>query len=1580
MTPAPQFDKVNALHHVMRRHAIFLTTLMLSALFMMTIQGADTTISTSTTWSSDDYILQGNVTISSGTTLTIDDLSTVDAKTYAIIVEGVLRASNTTFFSSEPPLTGGSQGQGMWPGIHVAPGGSVYLDDVQISNAESALYIEGSAQLNNLYLNHSYIGIRIDGGTVSATSIDIESMDFDGVRLESSGMLSLDQGSFSNVSIGIQSDGFADVSNLAIHRAGIGFKGVSGQLLIDQSGVYNSTIGYVSQQGVQMRVNNSLSFDTILSLDVGDGDDFEAHHGVFEGHRFLFSSGSQSLMLNDVTFSGSGDEQRYAVDVKCSLTCSFTDVTISNASKAIQLTGAGPYDFDRLEITNSGRGIDVVGNSILSLTDSNIEAEESALDSQGASTSIENSQFELLSNSRAVSLVQGTHDWDGATIEKQYSSQDHTSTGLYIWYSIMESSMLTLSGWSNGISAQSTDMDLIDVSITQGVDVALDAENSKIIIQDLATQSADTGIEFDGHGPLQIVNWTAEVHQTPLLLENNALANIRSFRPINTAPNAADAMGDGTLYYGSNLNPTIATTASHELIETPVTFTDLIGNPIEATIVVHGFEMMSNANGAANIPLVSSGSVAEVTYLGAGVQTTLYGGQNGQSVQVPVIPAGDWTISSGQSVVLGPRPDGQAHLLGGDLTIQTNAQLTLVDTAVIVPSGSSVQLEGSGALYGRDAHLTTEMLSLGASSFMSGFEGIFEVTGDVSWSCLTKKETELLLVEGDVTLQPNCEVDLYDGYVDGNITAWTGAKMTLKSSLAVTVLDKGEAISGAVISIDGAISQTDSSGQITAYSNARVVDESGEIWGGRKVITLQYGTFNDFISWETNASLDHTFMVSTVPIGTLNDWFVLEKRWSPYVLTDDLIVGMSGVLTINDGVELRIAADTKITVNGQLDAGNAILSSTGGGTPWAGLETGTAAGSLIELSGSSIVETSPAVYVAQGSGTLIANDATFARSGADSLLVVESGSSAIIEITNSTFSNAGLSCFMAYPSNAKITLNDVSMSDCGDVGVSIQQNEISISGLSLDGTMSSGINLLATHGVLMDVSSDEFTGSSPFLSMYGVDEHMQVANVNVNTSGGLAMKIEESVLFDVADVHVSGTAGIEIIESSGNLHSVTAEGSGVGTGIDVEHGKYSSSLSFVDIELTNYAIGMSFHEDEQGNSAPALLRDVDIDSSTSIAADRYNLRIEDSNINGEIQAFGSSLSILDSEIDSASLSEGSKIDMFRRFMVEAQLDGTPIPSVLTWTVDGSNDEENRADGVGLSIELLVQEYTDGGSQDVQSIVMTANAQGYPVESIEFNPNEVVEEVIILSLTPNQAPILSINSPYPGQRIMETEYITSEITVSDDLDSVDDVAIHWMIQDSQGNEVYSHTGDTSYNITDLSAGFYLLLVEATDTLGSSSSKSVDFEVTLLDTDGDWLSTCDTETWFDASNGRSCGPDVYDGDDDDDGVSDEKDVFPLDACAAFDTDNDGQPDTIDCPEGVTTWLNEDDDDDGDGVPDVLEGEDGDSNDDDLNLTLLAVVLMIVLVVFLLVRSRRGGGSSVENLDLSSLAKRDVFDDNL
>ena len=170
----------------------------------------------------------------------------------------------------------------------------------------------------------------------------------------------------------------------------------------------------------------------------------------------------------------------------------------------------------------------------------------------------------------------------------------------------------------------------------------------------------------------------------------------------------------------------------------------------------------------------------------------------------------------------------------------------------------------------------------------------------------------------------------------------------------------------------------------------------------------------------------------------------------------------------------------------------------------------------------------------------------------------------------------------------------------------------------------------------------------------------------------------------------------------------------------------------------------------------------------------------------------------------------------------------------------------------------------------------------------------------------------------------------------------------------------------YNITDLSAGFYIVEVTATDTLGMSASASMDFEYTLLDTDEDWSSTCSSESWFDPETGKSCGPNIYDQDDDNDGFSDEKDAFPLDPCAQVDTDGDTQPDVLDCPEGYTSWLTEDMDDDGDGTPDVLEGVEVDDNDTNLNALLLVLASLVVVVLLFFARLRRGGPGDLASLD--------------
>ena len=214
--------------------------------------------------------------------------------------------------------------------------------------------------------------------------------------------------------------------------------------------------------------------------------------------------------------------------------------------------------------------------------------------------------------------------------------------------------------------------------------------------------------------------------------------------------------------------------------------------------------------------------------------------------------------------------------------------------------------------------------------------------------------------------------------------------------------------------------------------------------------------------------------------------------------------------------------------------------------------------------------------------------------------------------------------------------------------------------------------------------------------------------------------------------------------------------------------------------------------------------------------------------------------------------------------------------------------------------------------------------------------------------------------------MESRSLRASATASDDLDATSDLTLAWRVYDLQGNTVLQGGNEPVYNITDLSAGYYIVEVTATDSMGLSSSASVDIEYTQLDTDGDWTSTCSSDTWFDGSTGKSCGPDVYDEDDDNDGFSDEKDAFPLDPCAQIDTDGDTQPDVLDCPPGQTSWLTEDMDDDGDGVPDVLEGVEADDNDLNINALLVVLALLVIVVLLFFARLRRGGPGDLSGLD--------------
>ena len=96
----------------------------------------------------------------------------------------------------------------------------------------------------------------------------------------------------------------------------------------------------------------------------------------------------------------------------------------------------------------------------------------------------------------------------------------------------------------------------------------------------------------------------------------------------------------------------------------------------------------------------------------------------------------------------------------------------------------------------------------------------------------------------------------------------------------------------------------------------------------------------------------------------------------------------------------------------------------------------------------------------------------------------------------------------------------------------------------------------------------------------------------------------------------------------------------------------------------------------------------------------------------------------------------------------------------------------------------------------------------------------------------------------------------------------------------------------------------------------NDKVIDTADTCPRGDMGWISNTTTD-----NDGDGCRDEhAEDPDDDNDGVADDDDVFPLDACASRDTDNDGDPDSV--VAGCQTGLTADLDDDDDGVNDVDE----------------------------------------------------------
>ena len=1557
---------VQSLARVMRSQAIALFVLLLATSLTPFVSSDVTITATDATWDGENHVLDGNVTVSSSSTLTIESGAIIDTGDYWIQIDGSLIATDVEFMSSVTPTSQGSTGAGLWPGIIISSTADAVLTNVTIRGAESALAVHGDVTIHEeILITNSYIGLDIHAtGTVIAEYVTMDTIDIQAVHNE--GQLTVTTGEFTNAATGIHSSNEVTASDVTFNQTGFALDIVAGDATITGLGLDNVSVGIGSDAGASTTVSSIFGQSVTLLIDGSGTDDLTVSDALLTGDRLLWGS-VESIDVSEIDFTQQSLD-RTAIDIRCTINCIFDDVKLSQTEIGFDIDGPGVTEIKNSDIESTNIALRGSGDGLLILEDSNFTSQGKVMTFSGLDTEITDSNAELSQgDGPAVNVLEGQHQWNNFNVEKAYSSSDVTSQGIDAWYTSIESTSLTTNGYSTGAVFEDSALTAETATFINGKTTGLYGIQSTFTLEDLITSTQQYGVRLADESHLQTSTWAANLHNTPLLLEEDSTANARTFTPQNTAQGSSDAVGDGIFLYGGPTTSTISTTAYGYLYETYVSFTDINNQPIQADAYAHNFLSTGDTNGVASLPLLSTGSMVDVLYQGAGVRAELIGNQAGQSVQIITVPQGDWNLPSSSTIVLGAKPDGSPHILNGNLNFATNSQLKLIDTTLIVDSSSSVDLGASGTLSGDGGILNATSLSLNVQSTFTSEGNGLEIQSPVQWACSSAQSISDVRFTSTLSIGALCEVEMTGGEANEQITVGTGGSFSLFSVLEISVLDKGVPVEGATIIVDGQTVSTDALGEATTQTTARSVDSQGDVQGGTKTVTMQIQSFTEFYAWDTKRSTSHTFMASTLPTGTINSWLVLEKSWSPYRLEGDLTIASTTKLTVNDGVELRIASQAIIDVQGVFEAGSATISSTGFGARWGGLVLDGIVGSRIQLSGTQLVEGSPLLTVS-GYGEMVAENVNFARSaGSDPLILINSGAQATVSLSNSHLRDAGSMCIQSQSPDAKIVLDGVEFTDCNGDAAWIRLSDVDFNNVTINGGMEDGLALIGVNGQVSGLKTSSFIGDSTVrLESIDGDFIIEDSQISAGSEVGLiAFNCDDLIL---RNLELSGAPGLDIDETSGQLEQITAHGNGVGTGVTIRHGK-ASSMMVSDLSITNYSVGLRLHAHDFEEPGVAYIHNLTIDSSDALSVEYYDAQISDSDLVGSISVAGSTINIIDSSIiGTKSLSTEGVLNEWSTHSLSAILNGISVEATYVISTE-LLDQPSTYSGQFIDIILQYSKHTEIQSELSTSATIETYSAMSLVNNSEFELGNGVNQQVTISLLPNAAPVASVSAPYSGQRFMETVPIEVIYTVLDDTTILSDIAMSWKVFDAQSQLVkeglLSDSG-SSFNVTNMGPGLYVLQVIATDDLSLFSTVEVDFEVTLLDTDGDWISSCSSDTWFDALNGVQCGPDIYDPDDDNDGRLDENDVWPTDACAWMDTDDDGQPDRIECPEGKTTMLFEDQDDDGDGTPDELEGKSSTKNEDQSTaLLLIGGIIVIVLIIFFL-RTRGGGPKSLGEID--------------
>ena len=1529
--------------------SLVLAPLLIAAPTALRAPAHEGVVYTSDQFWSENMTLDDDVTIATGAMLTIEAGTQINVtEDVTITIEGDLEILGT---STEPVTIWGSwvaetSIQARWQGFHLDSGSSTTVEHANISDSRGGFDLESGASMSiqSTTLIDNIIGVWAKG-SLSGEGLACESATTSCLRVD--GTVNLDEVSSTHSAEVIHIHGGGD-ANVALTSS---VSDADVIVLDDGSTFY----GEVHADGFTRLIRGSGSVTaTIMPTEFSGGDILveadslsgllipDAHCGTHCTVNSLITGSIEDVEFQSLYFTCESDTPCIDAEVDGDLKFvgAWPSTEIYTNGTFARLRGTGAVHANQLSLYSNGALFDVSGSGEVNIDDSTLRFESGGILS-GWSFNINHTI--LVAQENGLVLLDVDAVISSVEISRSFSSSDSTSVGLRAVWSDITIDDASITGWNEGIRCESectiSGEDLTSGGGGRNSGSGVTIDGGSMVVDTLDTSASDVGIHIV-EGMLHVGEWNVDMaHRSyGIQLANDASATIRNM-PGTTSSGSYDGFGDGTLLWGSTGTPNFAVSVEEQFTESTVTVTDLVGAAIGSAIVeAHGFSEITNPSGESSLPLLASGSYVEAEDPTSGFGSSATLTPPGGEIQIAVVPGtGDWTIPAGVDA----RLVGDDFTLDGNLTIESTGSLMLIDSTLTMPESSILTIEPNGQLKGDNGVLEGGIGSLTAGTPLMGEGQGLTVSSTLTFTCYDPWTWPLTTLTGSLELNQDCELILDGGQVSGWLAIGTDAILTQRSHLMVTVIDAGQPVEGANVSVGGAVQQTDSNGQVSTWYTWRVADESGDSYnGGQQTVVIQHANVNRYQSWNPTSNAEMEVMISTVLVGETTNSIRLEAVFSPWHMGEDLLVSEDTTLEIMPDVELSLANDAGITVEGNLLVNDAWI----GGTASAGITVGVN-GTVQMLS--TLYSGGPISVGDHGTASLASmtiSDAPVSVSGSGSLAIID-GSISQTDI-----------CVRA---TGTLNLHGTLIENCGMYAMWTTDASLWVEDAIIGPGSSNGAWIQQGSGTLTGWDTSTYDGDGPTLFMQMVDETLTVTDMSLSTgSGESAVHIEQADNFVLSDSTITGSPGILIEESDMRLLGVDLLGEGVGVGIAV-HGTPSAGTIIEDCDVDGYDTALRLEGGlEEADGVGVTVINSHLHATIAIDSNTLPFTLQGGEADGTIQMFGVdkqwSASVVDLENVDVNITGDATLFIAHTWTVSSPVDVTLAMTVPEF--DFTLGEQEFSWVNPSEIVIIHQAYTESGMVDAWYGQWTATSEGYLPSSGQLQLDTSGQRILTIEMSPNSPPQVSIDGP--ESLVINAGQVLNYSATATDLNGDEIVEWIWVLENADGTILI---GDTASGTTiDTDQGDWTLRATAIDIHGAEGYDTVAITVNPADADSDYLESCPSvggNAWWDAANNRFCGPDVFDVDDDNDDFRDDVDAFPYDACAHHDTDNDGLPNSI--RSNCETDLVADDDDDGDGV---LDSEDLDpldagvglfepSSEDQSILTTLcspSVVLTLGLII--------------------------------